>query len=92
MIEFDNDRILTMANSHNHLFHQFCQDGYLLIENFLSVIDLDPIIEDIQEHIENTLKRKRLSSEKTTTPTLILKNDCTGSKIKLKTVFLSGNP
>ena len=57
-----------MANSHNHLFHQFCQDGYLLIENFLSVIDLDPIIEDIQERIENTLKRKRLSSEKTTTP------------------------
>ena len=68
LIEFNNDRVLTMANSHNHLFHQFFRDGYLLLERFLSVIDLDPIIEDIQEGIENTLKRKCLPSEKKTTP------------------------
>ena len=57
-----------MSNTHDHLLHQFRRDGYFIRENLLPIIDLDPLIQDIEYGIEDTLKSKGLSTEITTTP------------------------
>jgi ectoine hydroxylase-related dioxygenase (phytanoyl-CoA dioxygenase family) len=63
-----NEDPFPVSNNHDQLLHQFRRNGYFLKEDLLPVTELDPLIQDIEEGIENSLKSKRLSSEITTTP------------------------